>query len=195
MTIKEYWTKVFSTFNNQVTIEKITTFAEKFEIDQNFLKFYELILKNEWNLTIISDGYDTYISSIFNKYKLNDLNVFSNKIKKEENKLCPEFQYTSESCNCETALCKRNVMLKNLADDDISIYVGDGNSDKCVSRHCDVIFAKGKLEKWLSKEKVPHYHFNNFFDVIRILNNVIQNNKLKSRNEAYNLRLNAFKYE
>ena len=48
-----------------------------------------------------------------------------------------------------SANCKKNHIINHSSDDDITIYIGDGNSDKDAAQYCDFIFAKNDLLKVL----------------------------------------------
>ncbi len=206
ITIYDYWHKLCHNLKKGISKTDFIDYALRCEIDQNFKSFAEFCRLNEINLTVLSDGFDTYINAIFGKYGIDWIEVFSNKLLFDgENTPVPVFPYASESCNCRVASCKRNSMLNRSGDDDILIYIGDGHSDFCAAEHADIIFAKGKLAAHCNAERLPHYPFSTFFDVKRIIVGLIDsrlphdrltiNRKMKIRHQAFLKRKKAYETE
>lgn len=193
--IKEYWARVCNSLKKDLTLEEIEKFAFTAEIDSNFVNFAEYCKAQNWKLSVVSDGFEEYILPILKKIGLEYLDVSSNKLKKTNVGFVPIFSKASESCNCLSASCKRNVILSDSTEDEMLVYIGDGYSDFCAAEHCDVIFAKKSLAKYLSENKIPYHPFKNFFDVKRILKTIIENKKIKKRNHSFLLREKAFIYE
>ena len=155
------------------------------DIDANFEKFVDFCKLNEIELHIVSDGFEFYIKPFFENFNFNELKIFCNKELIDANsRIKPLFPGATEGCNCFSAICKRNVVLNNSDDDEISIYIGDGFSDYCGAEHSDIIFAKKNLAAYCNEHKLPHYPFKNFFDILRILNQLINSNKLRKRHQA-----------
>jgi len=57
------------------------------------------------------------------------------------------------------------------------------------------VFAKKNLAAYCNANKIPHHPFKNFFDVKKILNDLILKKKVKKRNIASIKRKNAFEAE
>lgn len=179
-----------------ITKEIITNFALSQEVDAYFVNFVNYCHSNNYNFTIVSDGYDIYINPIINSLNLkNGIKIFCNKMQYIDNKFIPDFFGSVESCTCSTASCKRNVVLNNSADDDILVYIGDGMTDFCAAEHCDIVFAKKQLAHYCNENKIPHYPFRSFFDIQRILEQLVKTKKIKKRNQAHIKRKNAFEAE
>ncbi len=195
ITIKEYWIKVCKSLKSNLTIEEIENFAITAEIDSNFVDFAEYCKSEDWDLSIVSDGFEEYIKPILAINGLEKLKYSCNKLEKFPNGFLPIFSGASESCNCLSASCKRNIILSNSFESEYLVYIGDGYSDFCAAEHCDVIFAKKNLAKYLSKNHIPYHPYSNFFDVKRILKTIVENKKIKKRNQALLLREKAFIYE
>ena len=224
VTIKNYWgllfaelTKVLLTTykdenlditNNIDLIEclqnqkNVIKYLENCEIDDYFINFLNYIntvnLASDKNIkpVIVSDGFDFYIEKILQNHDIN-IEFECNSIISRENKLYPKFKLESESCNCFSASCKRNLILKDYNENDLIIYIGDGISDYCPVEYCDVIFAKGKLSKYCNQNNIPHYNFNNFFDIMSVFKSYFdsQTKHLKIRNQALIKRKLAFEIE
>lgn len=160
------------------------TFVDSMEIDPSFKKFVNYCDENEFEIKILSDGLDYYISRILKREKLDHLTVFTNKGKWiEPGTIEPSFPYTDEECK-QCANCKRNHIINYSSDTDFTIYIGDGYSDKCPAQHCDFIFAKHSLLKFCETNRISYYPFNNFNDVMDRLDDLKSRNRLKKRHQA-----------
>ncbi len=195
MEISDYWRKVCSTLDENLTPEDLSKYAESCEIDPYFKSFADFCKEQGLPLTVVSDGYDAYIKPILKKLDLDYLPVFSNRLNYEDSAFVPEFPGASESCECFCASCKRNSVLNSSDSDSIIIFIGDGNSDMCVAEHADIVFAKKKLAKYCNKERIPHYPYKTFFDVKKILSDILEKGKFRNRHQAVLKRKKAFEVE
>lgn len=183
ITSPESWFLMINTFSDFNAVD-FDTFIESFEIDSTFQKFVEYCRINNFDVKIVSDGFDIYISKILKKYRLQDLTFYSNQLViNESNKLIPVFPYGDEECKyCGN--CKRNHILNNSGDEDFIVYIGDGYSDKCPVQYCDLIFAKRDLLKYCEANRVTYSPFTNFHDVIKKLDEMKSRKRLKKKHQA-----------
>lgn len=196
LSIDEYWHSVCNSLKIGITREEIENFAIGQEVDANFVHFVDFCRKENIYFKVISDGFDVYIQAILNSLNLNDLDVHCNKMLFDSGRPVPFFTLASESCGCRmTASCKRNAMLTACDDETVIIFIGDGASDFCCAQHADIVFAKKKLAAYCNEMRIPHYPFSNFFDIYRILGNLITKKKLKTRYQAFLKRKKAFEDE
>jgi len=194
--IRQYWKILCSKLKDGITKQDIVNFALEQEIDSNLKTFINFCNSKNIKFYIISDGFDTYIDPIIEQLGLNKSVVLSNRLEFDDNlKLTPIFPRASESCNCMVASCKRNAILDFTGNDDIIVYIGDGYSDFCAAEHSDVIFAKKELAAYCNENRIPHYPFNTFFDVYKLLSDALKKGKLKQRHQAKLLRKKAFEIE
>ncbi len=194
ITITDYWHKLCDYLNEEASIDDIAHFIEQFEIDNYFINFVDFCRKYNIELIILSDGFIEYIKPFFNKFGLNNIKIFANKMKYNP-KLSPIFPFASESCKCNCASCKRNIILTDSSPESIIVYVGDGYSDYCAVNHSDIIFAKKNLLTYCNENKIPHYPYKSFFDILNILKKIIDRNNIKKRRQAELLRKQAFEIE
>lgn len=221
--IKTYWRLVaeklimvnnISIVNNQIILPDFDKYIANIEIDNYFTKFIELIEKINHNFTvtnlsesnstnlittqIISDGFDIYIRPILDFYNIN-IKYYANKLtyNSTTNQITPIFNLENEGCKCSSASCKQNLMLQIYQEDNLLIYIGDGASDYCPVEKCDIVFAKGKLSKYCNENNIPHYNFQNFFEIMSIFNKMFIEKKIpvKIRNHANIKRKLVFEIE
>jgi len=196
MGIHEYWNVLCDKLRPGVTRETIVEFARAQETDTNFPAFVNFCEENNIPVSVISDGFDVYIHEVLGNLNLGHLPLYCNQLIFEgNNNPKPVFPRATESCTCKCASCKRNSMLANLPPDTVIVYIGDGFSDFCAAEHADIIFAKKELAAHCNEHKIPHYPWQNFFDVTRIMKNILRDGKYKIRNQAEMNRKRAFETE
>lgn len=161
----------------------LNNFLLNIEIDSTFKDFIEYCNKNNFEVKIVSDGFDLYINKILEKENINDIEVSSNKLEIIGNKFYPSFPNTASDCTC-SANCKRNFVLNNSSDDDFAIYIGDGVSDRCPVQFCDFIFAKDTLLKYCEINRITYFPFSDFNDIIKKLDELKNKKRLKKRHQA-----------
>ena len=144
---------------------------------------------------VLSDGFDYYIDKIFNRENLSHLKTYSNKlIINGDGKLVPSFPFYNSDCK-STANCKRNHILENSSEDDYTVFIGDGNSDKDPIQYVDFIFAKDDLLKFCEVNRITYFPFRNFDDVSERLIELLSKKRLKKRHQAQLKRREAFMME
>jgi 2-hydroxy-3-keto-5-methylthiopentenyl-1-phosphate phosphatase len=165
------------------------------EIDPTLHRFVEFSEKQEFQLFVLSDGFDYYIDKILKRENLNQHKVFSNKlILTDDGKLIPSFPYYNADCR-SSSNCKRNHILENSSEDDYTVFIGDGNSDNDAIQYVDFIFAKDDLLKFCEVQRITYFPFRNFDDVMIRLNELISKKRLKKRHQAELKRREAFMIE
>ena len=179
----ESWHRLCATVEN-FNDEEFEKFLNEIELDRDFKEFVQYCDRNNIEIRVLSDGLDYYIKRILEKENLDHLEVYSNKLTfDEKNNLIPQFPFTDEEC-IQCANCKRNHIIANSADEDYTIYIGDGWSDTCPAQYCDFIFAKRSLLKYCEKNRISYFPFVRFKDVIKRMEELRNKKRLKKRHQA-----------
>jgi len=196
LNISDYWIKLCSSLEGKIDEMGVREYALAQETDPYFKGFAEYCKDQGFSLSVVSDGFDSYIKPILKELDLERLKVYCNKMVFEKDcKVRPVFPFASESCNCKCASCKRNSILSNTNSDSIIVFIGDGYSDFCAAEHSDIVFAKKHLAAYCNEKRIPHYPYKTFFDVKRIFSNIVEKKKIKIRHQAYLNRKRAFENE
>lgn len=182
ITARKCWELLFDTIN-EINAAKLDEFISQIEIDASFHRFHKYCLENSIEMFVLSDGFDYYINRIFMRENLNSVKIFANSLIIENNRLIPSFPYFDIECQT-SANCKRNHILNNSGEDEFTIYIGDGNSDKYSTQFCDFIFAKDDLLKYCEKERISFFPFNSFEDIVTRLESIKTKKRLKKRHQA-----------
>jgi 2-hydroxy-3-keto-5-methylthiopentenyl-1-phosphate phosphatase len=183
ITAKESWLSLCGSVEN-LNKNELDEFIDSMEIDETFSSFVDYCKENEMELFVISDGFNYYIDKVFERENLKDLKYYSNKLVIDSNnKLVPSFPYLDHNCT-SSANCKRNHIINNSGEDEYTIFIGDGNSDKYTVQFCDFIFAKDDLLKYCEIERITYFPFNNFNDVTAKIDELRSRKRLKKRYQA-----------
>lgn len=193
ITSKQCWDLLCNSVQN-VNETELNSFIDDMQIDPTFKSFVNFCNENNIDLIVLSDGFDYYIKRILEKENLNQLKFFANKLKIINGKFVPEYPYYNPDYPA-FANPKRNHIMNNSSDDDYTIYIGDGNSDKDAAQYCDYIFAKDSLLKFCERERISYYPYKNFDDVTIRIKELLSKKRLKKRHQAQIKRKHAYEAE
>lgn len=176
------WTELLELVKD-LTKEQFDSFLETIEIVYGFKEFVQFCDQNNLDIIILSDGMDYYIKKILDSNGFDNLVFHSNKMIFTEGGPKASFPHSDEECK-DCANCKRNHIIENSSDEDITIYIGDGYSDTCPVQYVDFIFAKKTLLKFCEKERISYYPFKNFKDVVNRIKPLLEKKRIKKRHQA-----------
>ena len=182
ITSVDTWRRLCATITD-FNSDAFDDFLSEIDIDPTFKKFVDYCDKNGFEIFILSDGLDYYINRVLGREGLSHLQTYTNKLMFNDGKLIPQFPYTDEECK-QCANCKRNHIINHSADDDYTVYIGDGYSDACPVQYCDFIFAKKSLLKFCEVNRISFSPYKNFNDVRRKIDTLISKKRLKKRHQA-----------
>ena len=187
---KDFWFYVCESIT-KINKNELDDFIDGFSIDPTFKEFCRFCGENEIDQFILSDGFDYYIERVLKKEKLEGIKYYSNKLQIINNKLVPSFPYLDMD-SPSSANCKRNHIINNSGEDEYTVFIGDGNSDKYAVPYCDFIFAKGDLLKFCEKERISYFPSRDFDDVKEIMLKLLSRKRLKKRHQAELKRREAY---
>ena len=170
---------------------ELNNFIDKIEIEEDFSEFIDFCQGNEFEIFVLSDGFDYYLKKIFERENLTGLKYFANALEVKDGKLIPSFPYYKADF-VSSANCKRDHIITNSGDDDFTVFIGDGNSDKDAVLYSDFIFAKNDLLRFCEMERITYFPFKNFYDVINRLEELMNKKRLKKRHQAQLKRREAY---
>jgi 2-hydroxy-3-keto-5-methylthiopentenyl-1-phosphate phosphatase len=120
-------------------------------------------------MAILSDGIEQFIKPILARAGAGELRIRSNAIDHRGTRLkllCP---HNKKECQSKAAHCKCASAKELGVPGRAGIYIGDGRSDLCPARTCQVVFAKGALARAFKEEGRPYYEFDTLHDVVYVL--------------------------
>lgn len=180
---REGWERLFAN-TPPLTYEMFDDIISGMELRKGFNEFISFANENSLEILILSDGFTYYIDKILTREGFPELKYRANElIYSGDGGLKAFFPYTDEECTF-CANCKRNHILSNSAEDDITVYIGNGSSDTCPAQYVDIIFARDSLLRFCEVNRISYYPFDTFYDVERILRNIIAKKRIKKRRQA-----------
>lgn len=174
--------------------ELLMSYLDEETIDRSFPRLIEYCRSYGDDIFVVSSGLEFYVSHILNRHGIRVPHFgIGHIVDKASGTVKGVFDRADEYCeNC--AMCKRNILLVNSSDlaGEVSVYIGDGASDYCVSRYADIVFAKGKLASYCWKNNITYFEFKSFDDIIKKLEKLRTSGKLRHRQEASVRRKDVF---
>lgn len=140
------------------------------ELDPGFPAFLEWVSAIPASIYIVSDGYDNYIEPILKKNGL-AIPYYANHLDYNGRWIFTSFHSNPECEKCGT--CKSSIVESKTPPDAVSVYIGDGYSDRCAAGRCDIVLAKEALALHCLENNIDFHYFKDFHEVIKILNIVI----------------------
>ncbi|NLM52944.1 MAG: MtnX-like HAD-IB family phosphatase [Firmicutes bacterium] len=168
---REAMTEIFQLIS--VSEKELQQFVDdNFFLDPYFPAFLAFCRRHEIKVTVVSDGFDWYIERIFAKYNIN-LPYVANKLQVVKGRLQAAFPYQSSTCG-KCGNCKLEFANKVKQKGNSLIYIGDGYSDRCISKIADFLFAKSYLAEFCQSHGLHFYAFTTFADILAELNSLIK---------------------
>ncbi|MEO8325270.1 MAG: MtnX-like HAD-IB family phosphatase [Nitrospirota bacterium] len=150
--------------------DALIRFAADLPIDEGIFALERQCAEYDIPLTIISDGLDLLIEAILRRHGLLHIPVFSNHLCWDTSGLpVLSYPFSMPECKSRSGTCK--CALTQLIDCGSShiIYIGDGQSDRCVSGKVKTLFAKGTLRTWCENQRIPYRSFDTLTDVAALI--------------------------
>ena len=137
------------------------------EIDPGFPHFVAWCEAEGIPLVVVSDGVDYFVRRILARYGFGRLPVFANRLVFAGEQYELRHPWLAPACRSGAGVCKCAIAANRGAarTRDCLVYVGDGRSDRCVSAHADVLFAKDGLASHCRERGRPYFPFDDFDDV------------------------------
>ena len=180
---RQCWDELCDSVDN-INKAELDEFIDLLDVDPTFIPFVKFCSENKIDMVVLSDGFDYYIDRLFNKAGLAGLKYYSNKLFVDETGMLkaeyPYFDVDSPT----SANCKKNHIINHSSDDEYTVYIGDGNSDKDAAQYCDFIFAKDGLARFCSMERISFYPFRDFNEVQNKLTELMLKKNLRKRHQA-----------
>jgi 2,3-diketo-5-methylthio-1-phosphopentane phosphatase len=191
---RECWEKLCASTSG-INKNEFDEFIYSQQVDLTVHNFVKYCQAKNYELFILSDGFDYYIEMILRREKINHLKYYSNRLLfSDEGHLIPSFPFYNSDCK-SSANSKRNHIIENSSEEDYTVFIGDGISDNDAIQYVDFIFAKSNLLKHCEAQRITYFPFKNFDDVISRLDELSAKKRLKKRYQALMKRREAFMAE
>lgn len=146
--------------------ETLVRFAAGLPIDEGLVALDRQCTDHGLPLIIVSDGLDLLIEAILRRHDLLHIPVFSNHLFWTESGIPSlSFPFSMPECRSHSGTCKCALTHLSASSSSHIIYIGDGQSDWCVSSNVRTLFAKGTLRTWCESRGIPYQPFTTLTDV------------------------------
>jgi 2-hydroxy-3-keto-5-methylthiopentenyl-1-phosphate phosphatase len=143
--------------------EVVDWVLEHAEIRPGFHELVRLARERGLRLVVLSSGFRELIEPVLAREGLRDLPLYSNSVEPDPAGWRTRFR-DETTCDVCGEPCKR-AAVRELADGECSIYVGDGVSDRCGAEASDIVFARRGLAAYLAERGVAFEPFDDFYEV------------------------------
>ncbi len=147
-----------------ITKQALDKYLFGIKLDPYFKKIVQSLSAYQVKVIVLSDNFDYILKRILGFNSIQNLKIYSNKLKFSKDRLVPYFPYRSKKCQV-CAHCKTKNLLANVSPDSIIVYIGDGRSDICPSQYADLVFAKDDLLKYFQVKKLTCFSYESLKDV------------------------------
>lgn len=150
----------------QADRDTLVRFAAELPIDHGIVALSRWCAEHGVPLTIVSDGFDLLVETVLRQHGLLGLPVFSNHLRWDENgRPSLSFPFAAQECESGAGTCKCSLALLSGLSSSSTIYIGDGQSDRCVSSKIPTVFAKGTLQDWCELKGINYFAFETLTEV------------------------------
>lgn len=138
-----------------------------FELTEGFKEFLDNAKKHNIPIAVISGGFINGIDIFFEKYGINDIEIYANKLYFDGENMTVEFYEDIKDC-CENGPCGNCKILRynefkekrnNI------VFIGDGFTDRWIARKAEILFAKSNLKDYAKIDNIDYISWENFYDI------------------------------
>jgi len=146
------------------TQEQVDRLLDEIGVDPGFALLLDACRADAVPVHIVSDGFDYCIKRILGRPDLNflthltDSHIVSSSLRQEDGRWRTTFAHPACAHGCAT--CKPAAMARLTAVGAVTVFVGDGLSDRYAAAHADIVFAKDKLATYCENASIPYAPFD-----------------------------------
>jgi len=127
----------------------LVQFVADLPIDEGIFALDQRCAEYGTRLMIVSDGIDLFIKTVLSRHGLSHIPVFSSRLNWDlDGRPSLSFPYAVPGCQSGAATCKCALAMPSGLSSTRFVYIGDGQSDWCVSAKAHKVFAKRNLRGW-----------------------------------------------
>jgi 2-hydroxy-3-keto-5-methylthiopentenyl-1-phosphate phosphatase len=141
--------------------DRLREAAAEVPLDPAFSPLLEALRASGARVTVVSDGFGFHVEDRLGPL---GVEVLTNAVDWATGELT--FPHTDRCCPCSTCgTCKQAPLKDARSDGRVTVFVGDGTSDRKAALLADVLFAKGALAAWCDERDVEFTSFRTIADV------------------------------
>jgi 2,3-diketo-5-methylthio-1-phosphopentane phosphatase len=168
----------------RATSGQIDALLAEIEIDAGLVPLMESCARHAISFHILSDGFDYCIERILERLPSPVKRLLhATEICASHLEPCGDrgwrttFPFSVEPCAHGCATCKTTAMQTLTPDGAITVFVGDGMSDRYAADVADVVFAKQRLASYCVDARIPYFEYRDLSAVAAFLDAAAVNRK------------------
>jgi 2-hydroxy-3-keto-5-methylthiopentenyl-1-phosphate phosphatase len=135
-------------------------------IDPTFAPFCEWLASRDVPVALVSDGFGFYIGPILEAAGLGHLTVITNEQRWDASRRPAGMDFVSGHPRCVgCGTCKMQAVQRHQAEHGLTVFVGEGQTDRYGALYADLVFAKDALPDYCRADGVPFVEWNDFGDI------------------------------
>jgi 2-hydroxy-3-keto-5-methylthiopentenyl-1-phosphate phosphatase len=149
-------------------------------VDEGLALLLDTCAAGDVPVHIVSDGFDYCIRRILSRpglqlgARLEGVRVFASRLEPEGRRWRTDFPHPNEGCEHGCATCKPSMMAMLNSEDRLSVFAGDGLSDRYAAGVADLVFAKGSLAAHCRERGIEHVTYEGLAEVAARLDDVLR---------------------
>jgi 2-hydroxy-3-keto-5-methylthiopentenyl-1-phosphate phosphatase len=148
------------------TQEEVDCLLGEIGVDPGFAMLLDVCVARAWPVHIVSDGFDYCIGRILGRpdrnllARLTTSHIVSSTLIPDGGRWRAAFAYPPEGCAHGCATCKPSAMTRLNDTGALTVFVGDGISDRYAAAYADVVFAKDRLSAFCDNASIRYAPFD-----------------------------------
>ena len=144
------------------TQDQVDRLLDEIGVDPGLAMLLDACAARASPVHIVSDGFDYCIGRILGQPPLNllarlkDSHIVSSRLRPHDGRWRATFAHPPEPCAHGCATCKPKAMERLRGVGAVTVFVGDGMSDRYAAEYADVVFAKDKLAAFCDNASIPY---------------------------------------
>jgi 2,3-diketo-5-methylthio-1-phosphopentane phosphatase len=144
--------------------EQVDHLLDTIAVEPGFASLLDMCHAERVPVHIISDGFDYCIARILKRpelrRRLTDAQIVSSSLDPDGMRWRAAFPHPATPCDHGCATCKPLAMQRLNPHGALTVFVGDGFSDRHAAKCADVVFAKDKLAAFCEEASIPYAPFD-----------------------------------
>lgn len=164
---------------------ELDSLLDSIEVDEGFALLLDTCAAAHVPVHIVSDGFDYCIRRILSRQRLRlgprleGVRVFASRLEPKGRRWRTDFPHPRAGCEHGCATCKPSVMTMLDRGGCLSIFAGDGLSDRYAAGAADLVFAKGSLAAHCRERGIDHITYEGLAEVAACLDEALRTDWLK----------------
>jgi 2-hydroxy-3-keto-5-methylthiopentenyl-1-phosphate phosphatase len=171
LNLRDGITKIFALIPSS-RFPEIMDYIKNIPLRKGFAELLQFAYENGFDVIVISGGLSPMVDSKLAPYKDMIKDIYSVDLLLDKEYMALHSDYTSES----ELMDKVKIIEQYQPESDEAvrtIVIGDGMTDFNMARTADIVFARDHLEAFLKSKNIPYYHWNDFFDIKKTLEEMV----------------------